>query len=237
MKKFITLDKYGKLYIDKILFETYFPIIFTCKNENNDIFACVCCQSNEQGCKWLVGKTTGLDIVRMLQNEITIRQLLMDYCTEKTSVDYKDKEYTITHDNSDWNEESDYLPKRDSYIDAEEGEFDDEIAYFKSIIHVEYNEEYHKTVTKELDNSGIIMDSLLDSIEVVSSILGNIAISGEMFKALEISGKLYANIAVNVENYLNRSKYKSIFSSKVTPDTEKVSVQIENGNSEMADAA
>ena len=38
MKKFITLNKYGELYIDKILFETYFPIIFTCKNENNDIF-------------------------------------------------------------------------------------------------------------------------------------------------------------------------------------------------------
>lgn len=41
MKKFITLNKYGELYIDKILFETYFPIIFTYKNENNDIlYAC-----------------------------------------------------------------------------------------------------------------------------------------------------------------------------------------------------
>ena len=70
MKKFITLNKYGELYIDKILFETYFPIIFTCKNENNDIFICVCCQCNENGCKWLVGRTNGSFIVRMLQNEI-----------------------------------------------------------------------------------------------------------------------------------------------------------------------
>lgn len=89
MKKFITLNKYGELYIDKILFETYFPIIFTCKNENNDIFICVCCQCNENGCKWLVGRTNGSFIVRMLQNEITIRQLLLDCCTEKISVDYK----------------------------------------------------------------------------------------------------------------------------------------------------
>ena len=72
MKKFITLNKYGELYIDKILFETYFPIIFTYKNENNDIFICVCCQCNENGCKWLVGRTNGSCIVRMLQKEITI---------------------------------------------------------------------------------------------------------------------------------------------------------------------
>ena len=31
MKKFITLNKYGELYIDKILFETYFPIILPVK--------------------------------------------------------------------------------------------------------------------------------------------------------------------------------------------------------------
>lgn len=237
MKNFITLDKYGELYIDKILFETYFPIIFTCKNENNDIFACVCCQSNEQGCKWLVGKTTGLNIVRMLQNVITIRQLLMDCCTEKISVDYKNQEYAIAYNNSDWDEGSDYLPKKDSYIDAEEGEFDDEIAYFQSIGHVEYNEKYYKTVTKELSSIGNTMDSLLDSIEVFSATFGNIAIPGEMFKTLEISGKLYANIAMKVENYVNTGKYKAIFSSKVTSDMEKVSVQIEKDNSEIADAA
>ena len=126
MKKFITLNKYGELYIDKILFETYFPIIFTCKNENNDIFICVCCQCNENGCKWLVGRTNGSFIVRMLQNEITIRQLLLDCCTEKISVDYKNQEYAIAYNNSDWNEESDYLPKKDAYIDAEGGEFDEE---------------------------------------------------------------------------------------------------------------
>ena len=39
MKKvFYETQKYGKLYIDKILFETYLPILFTCKNDMNDIF-------------------------------------------------------------------------------------------------------------------------------------------------------------------------------------------------------
>lgn len=48
MKKFIKLDSYGQLYIDKILFESYFPIIFTCVNDNKDIFISVCCQNNEK---------------------------------------------------------------------------------------------------------------------------------------------------------------------------------------------
>lgn len=38
MKEFIKLDKYGQLYIDRVLFESYFPIIFTCVNDNNEIF-------------------------------------------------------------------------------------------------------------------------------------------------------------------------------------------------------
>ena len=38
MKEFIKLEKYGHLYIDKVLFESYFPIIFTCVNDNKDIF-------------------------------------------------------------------------------------------------------------------------------------------------------------------------------------------------------
>ena len=36
MKKFIKTDKYGELYIDRILFESYFPIIFTCKNDKTN---------------------------------------------------------------------------------------------------------------------------------------------------------------------------------------------------------
>ena len=34
------------------------------------------------------------------------------------------------HNNSDWDERSPYLPKEDSYMYAEDGEFEDEINYF-----------------------------------------------------------------------------------------------------------
>ena len=142
MKEFTKLDKYGQLYIDRVLFGSCFPTIFTCVNDNNDIFICVCCQNNEKGCKWLIGKTNGISIVRMLRDEITIRQLLLEYSTGKISVDYAENEYAVACNNSDWNEDSSYLPKEDSYIYAEDGEFEDEIIYFSSADYVCYDSLY-----------------------------------------------------------------------------------------------
>lgn len=127
MKKFIDIPKYGTLYVDRVFFESYFPIIFTCKNEADAIFMCVCCQNNAKGCKWLIGKTDASSIICMLKDEITIRKLLCDHSTEKISVNFANGEYSIEFNNSDWKEESEYLPKRDSYMFAEDGEFDEDI--------------------------------------------------------------------------------------------------------------
>lgn len=139
MKEFVKLEQYGQLIIDKVLLESYFPVIFTCINDKNDIFLCVCCQNNEKGCKWLLGKTDGMSIVRMLQDEITIRQLLLECSSEKISVDYVRNEYVIAYNASDWVENSPYLPKEDSYMYAEDEEFEEEISYFLSMDnHVHY---------------------------------------------------------------------------------------------------
>lgn len=101
MKKFIKSDKYGQFYIDRVLFETYFPIIFTCINDNNENFICICCQNNEKGCKLLIGKTNVISIIRMLRDEITIQQLLLEYSSGKISVDYVGNEYVVAYNNSD----------------------------------------------------------------------------------------------------------------------------------------
>lgn len=67
MKPFIATKRNGVLTIDKILFESYYPILFTCKNEFNDIFVCLCCQHNQNGIKWLVGKTDNSYIMQLLK--------------------------------------------------------------------------------------------------------------------------------------------------------------------------
>ena len=136
MREFINTDKYGKLYIDRIFFESNFPIIFTCKNDAKEIFICVCCQHNNKGCKWLVGKTDAISIIQVLKNELTLRELVKNYSSDRISVDYiytvYDSEYRIKYNNSDWDEDSVYLPKEDSYLFPDEGEFDDDILYYSN---------------------------------------------------------------------------------------------------------
>ncbi len=208
MKKFIKLDKYGQLYIDKVLFESYFPIIFTCVNNNKDIFISVCCQNNEKGCKWLLGKTDGISIVRMLQDKMTIRQLLLEHLSGKISVDYaKDTGYVIAYNNSDWDADSSCLPKEDSYMYAEDGEFDEEIDYFSS---VNYCAPY--------------------VIEAVS-------IPGKVGRTLKVSGKLCTNIVINTEKYTNPERYKSVYDGTFHMVIEDLGLKMESAdNSYHADA-
>lgn len=135
MKEFVKTDHYGQLFIDQVLFESYVPIIFTCKNSNNDLFISVCCQNNGEGSKWLIGKTDPLSIIRLLKDEVTIRSLLIQYCSDRFVVDYAGDQFIVDSESKEyWDEDSKYLPKKDSYMYAEPGEFDEEIAYYESMI-------------------------------------------------------------------------------------------------------
>ena len=122
MKPFIATKRNGVLAIDKILFESYYPILFTCKNEFNDIFACLCCQHNQNGIKWLVGKTDNSYIMQLLKDQITIRELLLINTSDKICIDYIKGKYSVNY-LSGWEDYKDYLPKEDSYMYTEPGEF------------------------------------------------------------------------------------------------------------------
>lgn len=188
MKEFVNTEKYGRFYIDKVLFESYFPIIFTCKNGNGELFICVCCQNNEKGCKWLVGRTNAVNIVKMLKDEITVRELLLKYSSGKISVDYVDGQYAVAYNNSDWKEDSIYLPKQDSYMFAEEGGFDDEIAYFLSAECLQYDADSYTSTLSETIREGTELATEVPS-EFISA-PGNIVIPSEVIRTREVVGKV-----------------------------------------------
>lgn len=221
MKEFIKLEKYGQLYIDKVPFESYFPIIFTCVNDNKDVFISVCCQNNEKGCKWLLGKTDGISIVKMLKDEMTIRQLLLENSSGKISVDYvKNTGYAVAYDNTDWDVNSPYLPKEDSYMYAEDGGFEDEINYFSSLNYcMSYNKEHYKYA--------------LDTLAI-----GTISIPSEIVSTLNVFGKLCSNLVINTEKYTNQGNYKSVYNEFFSVVSEDLSIKVESENNNYyADAA
>lgn len=168
VQKFVKINKDVQLYIDKIIFESYFPIIFTCKDDKNNIYMCVCCQNNEKGIKWLVGKTDSKSIVKVLEDKITIRELLLYNSKEHISIQYINGDYNVEYNNSDWKENSIYLPKKDSYIYADEGEFDEEIKYFQSLDLICYDENEYVGVSdiQELFEMDLLYEKFTDTIEV-----------------------------------------------------------------------
>lgn len=241
MKEFIKLNKYGQLYIDKVLFESYFPIIFTCVNDDRDIFISVCCQNNEKGCKWLLGKTNAISIVRLLKDEITIRQLLLEYSLGQISVNYINNGYVVDYNNSDWDDNSPCLPKEDSYMFAEDGEFDDEIDYFSSLDdhnHVDYNAECYKSIAEILGTINIEIEPMAKALAVFASAIGSISIPSEvMVRTLRVFGKLCTNLAINKENYTEKEKYKSVYNSTFSVSLENLSINVESDGNNYADAA
>jgi len=168
VQKFVKINKDVQLYIDKIIFESYFPIIFTCKDDKNNIYMCVCCQNNEKGIKWLVGKTDSKSIVKVLEDKITIREVLLYNSEERISIEYINGDYNVEYNNSDWKENSIYLPKKDSYIYADEGEFDEEIKYFQSLDLICYDENEYVGVSdiQELFEMDLLYEKFTNTIEV-----------------------------------------------------------------------
>lgn len=239
MKEFIKLDKYGQLYIDKVLFESYFPIVFTCINDRKDVFIVVCCQNNEKGCKWLLGKTNGISVARMLRDEITVRQLLLEYSLGKISVDYVENGYVISYNNSDWDESSPYLPKEDSYMYAEDGEFEDDINYFSLIDnHLHYSTEYYKCIAKVMGTINIGIEPIADALAVFSPALGSISIPSKIaISTIKVSGELCTNIVIDTDKYMDQKKYKLVYNSAFNILSGGLSIEVKSDDNNYANAA
>lgn len=145
MSKLFAVPKLGELQLDKVFFETYYPILFTCLNEKKELFLCVCCRANREGKKWLVTKTKPHVITSMLQNEMTVREAMTRYSDVQVSIEMKENkdDAIITwHDEQDWNvENSKSLPDAGEFLDAEDGEYEEEITYFHEMSRKDVGEE------------------------------------------------------------------------------------------------
>lgn len=236
MKEFINTDRYGKFYYDKILFEAQYPIIFSCKNEYGEIFIGVCCQYNEQAHRWLLGKTEPTNIVRVLRDEMTIRQLLTEYCSKRMSVAYMNGAYVMDYHSDDWEKDSIYLPKKDSYMWAEPGEFDEEIEYFLSIKNnLNYEPDSYINILEK--NEVIYKDKVSIADEGLQvRYVEELTIPSEIVNTLNVFGILDNHMLISTHDlqYGQKDIFKTI---KVDNINEKISVELNETNSNLVYAA
>lgn len=72
MLYFINIGELGNLYIDKILFEfENIPIVFICKNDNNDMCLCLCTDSITEY-TWLVTKININLLNQIMHDEVFV---------------------------------------------------------------------------------------------------------------------------------------------------------------------
>lgn len=165
----------GKLRIDKVLFESCYPILFTCLDEANNIYLCVCCTAENILKKWLLAKVEPSVIISLLRDQITLRNAFLS-SNAKFSViqDSSCTKYLIVDDHMDWHaSNSIYLPSEGEYIEADDGEFTEELLYFSKYIetnnkHKLYFDEYMQT--EDVSSvSELIMAQLVAETSLVSS--------------------------------------------------------------------
>lgn len=121
---------FSNLELDMILFESKYPVLFTCKNEN-DVYLFSCCLLNRVKAEWIGTKTNYEILIKLLRNRITIREAFLNGAEEKIIVEYdgKDVQYKIL-DKAFL--PSELLPTEGEYMEAENEEYAEEISIFEA---------------------------------------------------------------------------------------------------------
>ena len=233
---FVESKEIGKLYIDRILFESYYPVLFSCKNEIGAHFICVCCQNNKDGKKWLLGKTDVHNIIKALKNKITIRDLLLNYTSLKISIDTIKGESQLHYNNDDWSNNSIYLPKDDSYLDPDEGEFDEDIEYYRQEQLKRYNGSalFKNVLQKKLETDGTQLE--IDSFECFCT--DNIDITSEVLKnCREIANIIITNVEPKKVEYEYNRKINNYLELDISDKIQRDKIQIKIAGDDLAIAA
>lgn len=151
MENFFSFPETGKLQVERVFLDAGYPILFTCINEQTELFLCVCCQSNIHGKKWLLVQTEPKMIINMLEDKITIRDAFIHSGDRKFTIFQNEQLSIQSNVEEDWDAvNSIALPDAGEYMEAEEDEFAEDISHYRSLIRLEM---YAKILTKALANT------------------------------------------------------------------------------------
>lgn len=129
MGKFAEIPGHGILEIDQVIFGHAYPVLFTCFNAWHELFLCLCSQHEETQKKWLVTKTTPQTVVKLLKDEVTIRDAFLENPDCRITVNRINKK-TFVHPGS-WSSDSRYLPEKGEYLRMVQYKVSDMVMYYQ----------------------------------------------------------------------------------------------------------
>lgn len=125
-----SIKDYKGLKIEKIIFESWYPILFTCRL-NDALYICNCCSKNGNETIWLLNNTNNKSIVDLLLNKRSIKDVLMEG-EEKIVITSNNGCYFLGSNKNYWLPDSKYLPKENVFLDYNKNEIEDIINFYKS---------------------------------------------------------------------------------------------------------
>lgn len=134
-KKISGFSPFRGFHIDQVLFEADYPVLFSGIIGHQE-YLLVCPVANRAEMVWLAVETSRADIISMLENRITIREAFT------TDIG---KKYLICYDGASIRGRmislgdipDELLPSPGEYMEAEDGEYDEEIEYYRSSEYME----------------------------------------------------------------------------------------------------
>lgn len=124
-----------QLTYDLVLFESTFPLLFTCVDSSGNMYVAVCyCSNGEQKC-WALSPTTPEEIISFLTDKIAIRQLFDSETEPLFVVSLFSTEPKLKIEQLSFKDvNSDILPTVGCYLEADSNEYAEEIAILKKRI-------------------------------------------------------------------------------------------------------
>lgn len=121
------------LYEDLILIDDIYPVLFTCIDNLRNTYLCACYFADPSKTLWLVTKTEPESVIDLLINKVTIRELfasdeLWAICKSKNA------EIQVKRIEDCKNFDENAFPAEGEYMDADTGEFEEEITILKKRI-------------------------------------------------------------------------------------------------------
>ncbi len=115
--------------MDIVLFESKYPILFTCRTKD-DIYLFICCTVTASIVQWIATKTNYDTLIALLEDKITIRDAFLGVTDEKILIEYDGE--NISYRIMPKKEVPDsLLPTAGEYMEAEEDEYKEELSIFR----------------------------------------------------------------------------------------------------------
>lgn len=114
------------LQMDMVLFDYIYPVLFTCIGDNGKFYIVVCYDADAKTKEWLIAETTNARVISLLQNRTTIRDMFLNTPLWQAILKRGEDFPTVARVNAD-DIDQHCLPTAGEYMDADPGEFDEEI--------------------------------------------------------------------------------------------------------------